>query len=262
MFIDTHCHLYFPEFKNEAPAVIGRAHEAHVERLINVGVDADSSKKALDLARRYPEVYAAVGLHPHSALDLSIEVQSDIAALLSHEKVVAVGEIGLDYYYLKRASRFAHYPTRPEQMFCFEQMLDLAMETKKPVIVHTREADADTLAILKGYNGSIRGVVHCFSGDYAFAEKILDLGMAISFTGNITFKNSLDIQEAARKIPIGSIMIETDSPYLAPEPFRGKRNEPAYVVEVAKKIAQLKNLSLAEVERETTKKAMKLFNIT
>lgn len=261
MFIDTHCHLSFPEFKNEAPAVIGRAHEAGVGRFINVGIDADSSKRALDLARRYPEVYAAIGLHPHSALDLSIEIQTDIANLLDHEKAVAIGEIGLDYYYLKRSSRFAHYPKREEQIFCFEQMLDLAMEKKKPVIIHTREAEADTLAILKGYNGSIRGVVHSFSGDYQFAEKILNLGLAISFTGIVTFKNAVDVQEAVKKIPVGSIMIETDAPYLAPEPYRGKRNEPAYVVEIAKKIAELKNLSLAEVERETTKKAMKLFNI-
>lgn len=261
MFIDTHCHLNFPEFKGETTAVLMRAKEAHVERLINVGVDLETSKRSLDFARRFPEVYATVGLHPHTSADLSIEVLSDLSLLADHERVVAIGEVGLDYYFLKRSSRYSNCPSRQQQMLCFEQMLDLSLEKRKPVIIHSREADADILAILKGYSGSIKGVVHCFSGDYSFAEKILDMGLAISFTGNITFKNAEDLREVAKKIPLGSIMIETDSPLLAPEPYRGKRNEPAYVVEVARKLAEIKGLSLVEVERDTTKKAMKFFGI-
>ena len=261
MFIDTHAHLDFPEFKYETSAVLGRAKEAGVERVINIGVDIETSKHSLELARRYPEIYAAIGIHPHSSLDLDIETRGTLLTYAAQEKVVAIGEIGLDYYYLKRSSQYAHCPTREQQIFCFEQMLDIALETRMPVIIHSREADADILAILKSYSSGLRGVLHCFSSNYSFAEKILDLGFAISFTGNITYKKSEDIVEAIRRIPIGSIMIETDSPYLAPEPYRGKRNEPAYVAEVARKIAEIKKLSLAEVERETTKKAMKLFNI-
>lgn len=261
MFIDTHAHLNFPEFGHEVSAVLGRAKEAAVGRIINVGVDVPTSKRSVELARRYPEVYATVGVHPHSALDLGIETRGELLAVSNHEKVVAVGEVGLDYYYLKRSSKFSHYPSREQQIFCFEQMLDFALETRLPVIIHNREADADILAILKSYNGALRGAVHCFSGDLDFAEKILDLGLAISFTGNITFRHTEELAEVVKRIPIGSIMIETDSPYLTPEPYRGKRNEPAYVVEVAKKIAQIKDLSLAEVEMETTKKARKLFGI-
>jgi TatD DNase family protein len=141
-------------------------------------------------------------------------------------------------------------------------MLDLALETGLPAIIHSREADADILGILKSYHGQLRAVIHCFSGDWGFAEKILDLGFSVSFTGTITFKNANpDTLEAVKKIPLGSIMIETDCPLIAPEPFRGKRNEPAYVIEVAKKIAEIKGLSLAEVETETTKKAIKFFGI-
>jgi len=262
MFIDTHAHLDFPEFKNEVSAVLGRAKEAGVERIINPGVDIATSKRALDLARRYPEVYAAVGLHPHSALDLDIETPGQLLTLSAHEKVVAIGEIGLDYYFLKRSSKYANCPSREAQIFCFEQMLDLALETNLPTIIHCREAEADLLAILKTYHGGIRAVVHCFSGDYDFAEKILDLGFSISVTGTITFKNANpDTIEAVRKTPLGSLMIETDAPLISPEPYRGKRNEPAYVVEVAKRIAEIKKISLAEVEAETTKKAKKFFGI-
>ncbi len=262
MFIDTHAHLNFPEFKTEVPAVLGRAKEARVERIINVGVDLDSSKQSLDLARKYPEVYATVGFHPHCAKDLDIESKGKMITFSNHEKVVAVGEIGLDYYFLKRSSKYADYPTRDEQIFCFEQMLDLALETGLPAIIHSREADADILGILKSYHGQLRAVMHCFSGDWDFAEKILDLGFAISFTGTITFKNATpDTLKAVKKIPLGSMMIETDCPYIAPEPYRGKRNEPSYVTETAKKIAEIKGISLAEVEQETTKKAMKFFGI-
>ena len=241
--------------------ILGRAKSAGVERIINVAVDIESSKTSCELARRYPEIYATIGIHPHSALDLNVETRGILMTYAQQNKVVAIGETGLDYYFLKRSSKFARYPSREEQIFCFEQMLDVAMETKLPVIVHCREAEADVLAILKSYSGSIQGVIHCFSGNLEFAEKILDLGFAISFTGNITFKNNTEITEVIKKIPIGSIMIETDSPLLSPEPYRGKRNEPAYVVEVAKKIAEIKDMSLAEVEAETTKKAKKFFKI-
>ena len=262
MFIDTHAHLDFPEFKTEVSAILGRAKEAGVGRVLNPGVDIDTSRHALDMARKYPEVFAAVGFHPHCANDLDIESKGKLISLTAHEKVLAIGEIGLDYYFLKRSSKYSHYPTREQQIFCFEQMLDLALETGLPAIVHTRESDADVLAVLKTYKNQIKAVVHCFSGDYDFASKILDLGFTISFTGTITFKNaSLDTLDALKKIPLGSIMIETDSPYIAPEPYRGKRNEPAYVIEVAKMIAKIKDVPLEQVEEETTKKAIKFFGM-
>jgi len=262
MLIDTHAHLDLKEFKHEVASVLSRARQRGVEKIINVGIDAKSSKDSVDLARRYPEIYAAVGIHPDAADTLNIETQAELGNLLGHEKVVAIGEIGLDYYYLKRSSKYSHVPSREQQIFCFEQMLDFALETKLPVIVHSRESDADMLAILKSYKGALRGVMHCFSGDYSYAEKIIDLGFAVSFTGNITFKNAnSDLLNAIKRIPIGSIMVETDSPFLSPEPERGKRNEPANVIEVARKIAEIKDISLAQVELETTKKARKLFKL-
>lgn len=261
MFIDTHAHLDFPEFKNEVYQVLGRANSVEVRRIINVGVDVDSSKKSVDLSRKYPEVYAACGIHPHSANDLDIEANQKLLSITNHPKVVAIGEIGLDYYYLKRSSQFSKYPSREKQILCFEQMLDLSVELRLPVIIHSREADSDVYAILKSYQKDIRGVVHCFSSDWNFAKKILDLNMAISFTGNITYKQGTEIERIIKELPLGSMMIETDCPYLAPEPFRGKRNEPAYVVKVAEEIARIKDLPLSEVERQTTKKAMTLFGI-
>jgi len=261
MFIDTHAHLDFPEFKNEVHQVLGRAIAAGVRRILNVGVDVDSSKKSVDLARKYPEVFAAIGIHPHSALDLDIEAKQRLLAISNHPKVMAIGECGLDYYYLKRSSQFANYPNREQQIFCFEQMLDLSIELRLPVIVHCREAEADIYAILKSYQKDLRGVLHCFSGEWDFAKKILDLGMAISFTGNITYKHGTELERIIAEIPLGRMMIETDCPYLAPEPYRGKRNESAYVVRVAEEIARIKQVSLAEVEKQTTKKAMSLFGI-
>ncbi|MFA7244530.1 MAG: TatD family hydrolase [Patescibacteria group bacterium] len=262
MYIDTHAHLDFPEYKAEVTAVLGRAKESGVGKIINVGVDFATSKKSVEIARQNPEVYAAIGLHPDSAGDLDMETRSLLTTLAGQKKVVAIGEIGLDYYYLKRASRFAKYPKREEQIFCFEQMLDLAIELRLPVIVHSRESEADTISILKSYKDSIRAVMHCFSGDYEYAAKILDMGFLISFTGNITFNKNTQAADVIKKIPLGSIMIETDSPFLAPEPHRGDRNEPAFVVEVARKISEIKDLPLAEVERSTTKRAESFFRLT
>jgi len=261
MFIDTHAHLDFPEFKNEVHQVLGRAMQVEVRRVLNVGVNLDSSKKSVDLARKYPEVFAAVGIHPHLAMDLDIEAKQRLLTLANHQKVVAVGETGLDYYYLKRSSQFSKYPGREQQIFCFEQMLDLSIELRLPVIIHCREAEADVYAILKSYQKDIRGVLHCFSSDWDFAKKILDLGMALSFTGNITYKKGTEIERIIEEIPLGSMMIETDCPYLAPEPYRGKRNEPAYVLYVAEEIARIKKVSVTEVEKQTSKKAMTLFGI-
>ncbi|OGD65520.1 hypothetical protein A2215_02600 [Candidatus Berkelbacteria bacterium RIFOXYA2_FULL_43_10] len=261
MFIDTHAHLDFPDYKAEIGAVLGRAKDADVGKIINVGVDFISSRKSADLARHYPEIYGSIGFHPEAALELDLETISSLSTIAQHKKIVAVGEIGLDYYNLRRSSKYARYPSREQQIFCFEQMLDLALELRLPVIVHMRESEIDTLAVLKSFSSGIRGVVHCFSSDFEVAQKILDLGFLISFTGNITYPKS-EAKDVIKKIPLGSIMLETDSPLLAPQPYRGKRNEPAYVVEVAKKIAEIKNISLSEVEQSTTKKAESFFGLS
>jgi len=262
MYIDTHVHLDFPEFKNEVHQVLGRAIDVEVRRVLNVGVDIESSKKSVDLARKYPEVFASIGIHPHSSMDLNIEAKQRLMTIASHPKVVAIGETGLDYYYLKRSSQFSKYPSREQQIFCFEQMLDLSIELRLPVIIHCREAESDIFAILKSYQKDIRGVLHCFSSDWDFAKKILDIGLSLSFTGNITYKRGTELERIIAEIPLGLMMIETDCPYLAPEPFRGKRNEPAYVIKVAEEIARIKDISVNEVERQTTKRAMTLFGIS
>lgn len=261
MLIDTHAHLNMEQFDGEVANVLGRARQVGVTKIINVSFDILSSKRSIDLARLYPEMFAAVGIHPHAALDLDIESYQQLLTLASHKKVVAIGEIGLDYYYLKRSSQYSNCPSRERQILAFEQMLDLAMELKLPVIIHSREADADILAILKSYAGVLSGVVHSFSGSSDYAEQILDLGFAISFTGVITFKNAEDLRQVVKKIPLGSLMVETDCPYLTPEPYRGKVNEPALVRLVAEEIARIKDINLSEVERATTKKAEKLFGI-
>jgi TatD DNase family protein len=261
LLIDTHAHLDAKEFKGDVTNVLARARSAGVSRIINVGYDAASSKRGLDLSRMNPEISVAVGIHPHNALELDIEAYQQILTLASHKKVVAIGEIGLDYYYLKRSSQYSNYPSRDHQIRTFEQMLDLALELKLPVIIHAREADADILAILKSYVPELTGVVHCFSGNYEFASQLLDLGFSISFTGNITFKKNDELRDVVKRLPLGSIMVETDCPDLAPEPYRGKRNEPSLVVKVAEKIAEIKELSFEEVARSTTKKAEKLFKL-
>lgn len=261
MLIDTHVHLDSKEFQGDVTNVLARARAAGVAKMINVGYDALSSRRGIDLSRMNQEIFVAVGIHPHNALGFDIEAYQQILTLASHKKVVAIGEIGLDYYYLKRSSQYSNYPSREHQIIAFEQMMDLALELKLPVIIHAREADADILAILKSYSPEVTGVIHCFSGDFDFASQVLDLGFAISFTGNITFKNNDKLREVVTRIPLGSIMIETDCPDLAPEPYRGKRNEPSLVVKIAEKIAEIKQVSFSEVARTTTRKAEKLFNL-
>lgn len=261
MFIDTHAHMNMPVFAGRVAELIGRARLVGIEKIINVGFDLESSKRSVDYARMYPEVYAAIGIHPHSALELNIETYQGLMTLAGHKKVVAIGEIGLDYYYLKRSSQYSNYPSRERQITAFEQMLDMAMELGLPVIIHSREADTDLIAILKSYGGAIKGVIHCFCGNEEFAEEILKLGFMVSVTGNITYKNSDTLRQAIKSIPLKSLMLETDCPDLAPEPNRGKRNEPSFLIEIARKVAEIKGISLAEVEQATTKNALSLFGL-
>ncbi|MDO8445794.1 MAG: YchF/TatD family DNA exonuclease [Deltaproteobacteria bacterium] len=252
MLIDTHAHLEMKEFDLDRYEVIKRAKEAGVGYLISVGATLSGSRKAVELSERYENVYASVGIHPHDVKEMDETTIQTLRELAKSPKVVAIGEIGLDY--------FKEFSPKDFQNIRFRELLSLARELDKPVIIHDRDAHEDTLRILKE-EGIKKGVVHCFSGDEEFAKEILKLGFYISFTGVITFPKAEDARKVVEQVPIERIMVETDSPYLAPVPHRGKRNEPAFVREVAKTIAEIKELSFEDVSRITTLNVKELFGI-
>jgi len=255
MFIDTHAHLTFPEFKIDLPEVIKRAKEANLEAIINIALDDEALANSLKIAQEYPGyVFTAYGLHPHDASTWKDEIADKIRSLAAEKKIVAVGEMGLDY----------HYKLSPleKQKEVFGKSLRLAQELDLPAVIHSREAAKDTMLLIHEENqGKLKGVLHCFGGDMDLAKEALDMGLLISFTGNITFPKAHQVRAAAKEIPLDRIMIETDCPFLAPQAFRGKRNEPAYVVKVAEQIAAVKGISIEEVAAQTTKNARNLFKI-
>ncbi len=252
--IDSHAHLNFPELKSDLENVLQRASEGGVEKIICVGTTVEDSKDALELADKYPFIFASSGVHPHEASSITNKTYRELKKLASHKKVVAVGEVGLDYHY-------KHSPIE-KQKETFASFIDLAREVNLPLIVHTREAEEDTMEILRNRNASdAGGVIHCFSGSLEMAHKCMDMGFYISIPGIVTFKNAKNIHAVVKEIPIEKMLIETDSPYLAPVPFRGKTNEPAYVKHVAEKIAEIKNLSLEDVARITCLNSLSLFGL-
>jgi TatD DNase family protein len=256
MLIDSHAHIQGKEYAGEAAAVIERAQAAGVETIIVVGGagDMSSNTEAVALAGSFPNIYATVGMHPHDAKDVGDEELNLLTRLAANPKVVAVGETGLDYYY-------SHSPHETQRQV-FSKFIHLARETKLPIVVHERDAAAQAAELLRDEGkGDIRGVIHCFTGDYEAARHYLDLGFYLSFTGIITFKNAHALREVARKIPLESMFVETDSPYLTPVPHRGKRNEPAYVRFVAEVIAHLKNISLEDTASVTTANVRALFHL-
>lgn len=265
MLIDTHAHLDFAQFHRKHDEVIQKAHKVNVDKIINVGTTMQGSRDSVNLANKYPEIYASVGIHPHDVLSVDRASMAKILDLAKDNKVVAIGEIGLDYF----GKNFNQEAQRRE----FIIQIGLAKRLGLPIIVHNRDADEDILEILKVQECN-KGVIHCFSSGWQIAQKFLDLGFYISFTGSITFgrkKNQKDqvrgcspvsgILEVVKKTPLDKILVETDSPFLTPEPYRGKTNEPAYVVEIAKKVAEIRNISFSEVEDKTTENAIKLFNL-
>jgi len=256
MYIDTHSHLTFPEFKDDLPEVIERAKEAKLEAVINVALDEAAVRNSIELAEKYKGfIFNSVGIHPHDASKWSDKHFKLFKELAGEESVVAVGETGLDYHY-------KHSPIEAQQNV-FRTFLRMSQELNLPVIIHSREAPEDTLEIIKEENmGKLKGVFHCYSGDLDLAKKILGLGFLISFTGIVTFPKADNVRKIVKEIPLDRIMIETDCPYLAPQEFRGKRNEPAYVVRVAEKIALVKKISVEEVASQTTKNARQLFRMT
>lgn len=253
MFIDTHAHLNFEKFTDDLESVIDRAKKAGVEKIIVPSSNLETSKKAIEIAEEYPSgLFAAVGLHPIHVKDESFDVDA-FEKLIANKKVVAIGETGLDYYYDKSNIEL--------QKEVFRKHLILAGKFDKPLILHSRDAGEDVLSVLMESRGELRGVMHCFSGDWQYAKIVLEMGLYISFTGLITFSKNYDTFEVIENAPLDRILIETDCPYMTPELYRGKRNEPAYVVEVAKKIAEIKKISLNEVAEQTSQNAIELFRL-
>lgn len=255
MLVDTHCHLdpqYFPVGPDDA---LERARAAGVGGFVVIGVGTDlaPARAAVALAKRIPDrASAAVGVHPHDAITLTDEAYEELARLALAPEVVAIGEIGLDYHY-------DHSP-RDVQRTAFARLVGLAREVKKPIVIHTRNAPADTIDILTSEGArDVGGVIHCFSEDRPFAEKALALGFDVSFSGIVTFKSSLAVQEVARWAPLERILVETDSPYLAPVPLRGKPCEPAYVVHTARRVAELRGIAFEALSEATTANAERAF---
>jgi TatD DNase family protein len=249
--IDSHCHLDSEQFDEDRDSAIQRALEAGVETMVAIGTgDGPPDLEAgIRLADRYPSFYATVGVHPHDASKATPETFDHLRQLLTHPKVIAIGEIGLDYHY--------DFSPREVQREVFLEQMRIAAEAQKPIVIHTREAWSDTTALLK-QNWTGAGIMHCFSGGPAEAQEALGLGFYLSFGGIVTFPKAFEIQEAARSAPIDRILVETDAPYLAPVPKRGKRNEPAFVIETARKLAELRGVSVESIERATTENFRRL----
>src|SRR6266699_4431773 len=283
MLVETHAHLDYPDFANDFDEVLRRASEAGVTRIITIGTSVESSRRAVDLAEKYPNIFAVIGVHQTYAAEADEDVITPLHELAKSPRVVALGETGLDYHHLpsveaakeKKVQVFARalqgeteeeieaniqdgaYKSR--QASLFQQQLELALELGLNVVIHQRDAWQDTLEIMKPYTGKLRGVFHCFGGTLGQANEVIDLDHRVSFTGIVTFKNGTDVRDVAAQIPLHKFMVETDCPYLAPVPFRGKRCEPAHTRLVAESIATARGISLEEIAGATTATAEEFF---
>ena len=251
MFVDSHAHIQLSQFNRDRDAVLKRAHEAAVSTVLVIGFDMETSRGAVELAETHTQIYATVGMHPHDAKDLTSDALKTFCQLATHPKVIALGEMGLDYY--------RDLSPRPLQKEAFERQLDLAEELQMPTVIHNRDAYMDILPILEARQGRIRGVLHCFTGDVELMQRSLAIGFHIGIGGIVTYPNAKDIRAVAREVPIDRLLIETDCPWLAPQFRRGKRNEPAYVRAVAKKIAEIRGTSIETIGEITTKNFHTLF---
>lgn len=256
MLIDTHAHLTFPEFANDLDGVLARAAAAGVKRVITIGTTLESSRRACALAEAHPDVFATVGIHPDNALEAPADFIAELRDLARHPRVVGIGEIGLDYF---RRSAEQVAAEKGRQAEVFQSQLELAAELGFNVVIHEREAWEDCLSLLGPWQGRLRAVLHCFGKSPEQARTVLAQGHLVSFTGIVTFKNAALLQETAASIPAGSFMFETDCPYLAPVPFRGKRSEPAHVRATAEFVAALRGQPLEQLARETTVAAEAFF---
>jgi TatD DNase family protein len=254
MLVDSHCHLDFPDFASELDAVVARAEAAGVGRIVTISTRVRRHAQVLAIAERFPNVTCSVGTHPHHAHEELDITADDLVARTSHPKVVAIGEAGLDYHY--------DNSPREAQEQGFRTHIAAARATQLPLVIHTREADDDTARILEEEmgKGPFPAVLHCYTGGPELARRAIALGHTISFTGIVTFKNSGNLREIAKSLPADRFLVETDAPYLAPMPYRGKRNEPAYVIEVARVLAEARGISFEDICRQTTENFFRLFS--
>jgi TatD DNase family protein len=282
MLIETHAHLDFPDFAYDLDDVIRRAADAGVTRIITIGTSIESSRRAIELAEKYPAVFAAIGVHPTRVEEAEDDVMTPLRELAKHQRVMAIGETGLDYHHLpsekvareKQVQVMSALRTetdeeieaqirdgayKSKQASLFQQQLDLAVELGFNVVIHQRDAWEDTLKIMQPYTGRLRGVFHCFGGSLEQATEVIALDHLVSFTGIVTFKSGATVQDVAAKIPLWKFMVETDCPYLAPVPFRGKRSEPAHTRIVAETIAAARQTSFQEIAEATTETAENFF---
>jgi TatD DNase family protein len=284
MLIETHAHLDYPDFAGDFDDVLRRATDAGVTRIITIGTSVESSRRAVDLAERYPNIFAVIGVHPTYVEESGEDVITPLRELAQSSRVVAIGETGLDYHSLPSVELSKERKTtqvfvqtlqtstddqmeaeihdgsyKSKQASLFEQQLDLAVELGLNVVIHQRDAWDDTLEIIRGYSGRLRGVFHCFGGTRAQADEVIALGHLVSFTGIVTFKNGAPVRELAAQLALSNFMVETDCPYLAPVPFRGKRCEPAHTRLVAESIATARGIGVEELARATTQTAESFF---
>lgn len=250
MLIDSHCHLLSSEY-DDVKKAINDAFKSGVDKIIVNGYDLKSSIEAVELSKEYENLYVAIGIGPENIDSITDEDIKSIKALVNNKKVVAIGEIGLDYYWTKE--------NKERQIYVFEEMLKIAKESNLPVIVHNRDATKDIYELLKEYN--VKGIIHCFSGSVETAKEFIKLGFLIGIGGVVTFKNAKHLKEVVQNIPMSCISLETDSPYLTPEPFRGKKNNPAYLTYIVKKIAELKGINEEEVSKVTSCNVISKFDL-
>ena len=254
MLIDSHSHLEMPDFRKDLKTVIQRAKESGVEYIFTVGTEKKDWMRALEIAHSNPSVYAILGVHPHNAKEIDEETYPTLRKLCRDEKVRAYGEIGLDFY--------RNLSPRDVQLKRFREQIVLAKELRLPIVVHDREAHEETLEVLKSERAEeCGGIIHCFSGDYEMAKECIEMGFYISIPGTITFKNAEGFQEIIKHLPLESLLIETDAPFLAPLPFRGKRNEPSYIRYTAQKVAEIKKVSFEKVADVTTENAFRVYRL-
>lgn len=253
MFVDSHCHLNDAKFQNDLNEVIQRARDFNIKKMLTICTVMEDAPEILNLAEKHDELYCTIGVHPHDAKEAveKGDLYDQLKSYAQKDKVIGLGETGLDYYY--------ENSPKEKQKEAFQTHIKLSQETGLPLIVHTRDAEEDTIALLKNNEG-VRGVIHCFSGSQWLADQALSLGFYISVSGIVTFNKADELREIVKTIPLDRLLVETDAPYLAPVPERGKRNEPAFMMHTAKKVAELHNISMDTLATHTTDNFYKLFS--
>jgi len=257
IFFDTHAHLDYPDYANDLAEVVSRAQAVGIGKIISIGTDLESSQRAIQLAEKFQNVYAVIGWHPSNAHEAPADIRSALRSLAGHPKVVALGETGLDYHRLPSENEVAQY--KQKQAEIFQQQLEIAVEFGLNCVIHQRDSFDDTVAQLKPFAGKVRGVFHCFGENVERMKQVLEIGSLVSFTGILTFKNGQNVRDTLAATPTDKFMLETDCPYLAPVPYRGKRCEPSYVKEISEIAAQVRKCSLEELSDATCLTAKEFF---